>query len=50
MRKKIAIVGHGYVGKAMSKFFESHYDLVIYDPPAGYDCLLYTSPSPRDCT
>ena len=36
MRKKIAIVGHGYVGKAMSKFFESHYDLVIYDPPAGY--------------
>ena len=37
MRKKIAIVGHGYVGKAMSKFFESHYDLVIYDPPAGYE-------------
>ncbi len=35
--KKIAIIGHGYVGKAMSKFFEAHYELEIYDPPAGYD-------------
>ena len=34
--KKIAIVGHGYVGKAMEKFFKEHYEIVIYDPPAGY--------------
>ena len=33
---KIAIIGYGYVGKAMKKFFENHYELVIYDPPAGY--------------
>tara|TARA_B100000287_G_C20512126_1_gene733470 strand:- start:47 stop:856 length:810 start_codon:yes stop_codon:yes gene_type:complete len=35
--KKIAIVGHGYVGRAMEKFFEEHYEMVIYDPPAGYE-------------
>ena len=35
--KKIAIVGHGYVGKAMEKFFKEHYDIVTYDPPAGYE-------------
>jgi len=34
--KKIAIIGHGYVGKAMENFFSNHYELVIYDPPAGY--------------
>jgi len=28
---KVAIVGHGYVGKAMAEFFESHYDLVVVD-------------------
>jgi|TARA_Y100000310_G_scaffold270565_1_gene284504 UDPglucose 6-dehydrogenase len=30
--KKIGIVGHGYVGEAMGRFFENHYDLKIYDP------------------
>ena len=34
--KKIAIVGHGYVGKAMEEFFKEHYEIVTYDPPAGY--------------
>tara|TARA_R100000008_G_scaffold63257_1_gene40482 strand:+ start:397 stop:1194 length:798 start_codon:yes stop_codon:yes gene_type:complete len=34
--KKIAIIGHGYVGNAMEKFFKDHYEIVIYDPPAGY--------------
>ena len=33
--KKIALIGHGYVGKAMHKFFEKHYSIVIYDPPSG---------------
>jgi len=32
MNKKIAIIGHGYVGKAMVKFFKDHYDVFIYDP------------------
>lgn len=31
-RKKIGIVGFGYVGKAMAKFFELHYDVFIHDP------------------
>lgn len=30
--KKIAIIGFGYVGQAIGKMFENHYDLVIYDP------------------
>jgi len=34
--RKIAIIGHGYVGKAMENFFKEHYELVLYDPPAGY--------------
>lgn len=29
--KSIAIVGHGYVGKAMANLFRSHYDLIIID-------------------
>lgn len=32
MRKNIAIIGYGYVGKAMEKFFSSHYDIKVYDP------------------
>ena len=35
-RMKIGIIGHGYVGKAMEQFFKDHYELVLYDPPAGY--------------
>ena len=30
--KKIAIIGHGYVGQAVSNFFEDHFDLTIVDP------------------
>jgi len=32
MKKKIAIVGYGYVGKAMFNFFKDHYLMHIYDP------------------
>ena len=32
MDKKVAIIGHGYVGKAMVEFFKDHYDVFIYDP------------------
>ena len=32
MTKKIGIVGYGYVGKAMTKFFQDHYDVLVYDP------------------
>jgi len=31
-RKKIAVIGYGYVGKAFVKMLEGHYDVVIYDP------------------
>ncbi len=27
----VAIVGHGYVGKAMFNFFKNHYDLIVVD-------------------
>lgn len=30
--KKIAIIGYGYVGKAVANFFRDHYELRIYDP------------------
>lgn len=31
-RKKIAIIGYGYVGKAMTKFFSHRYEVIAYDP------------------
>lgn len=30
--KNIAIVGYGYVGKAMVNFFKDHYNIFVYDP------------------
>jgi len=30
--KKILVVGHGYVGKAMVEFFSKKYDVYVYDP------------------
>jgi len=32
LEMKIAIVGYGYVGKAMYQLFKNHYDTVVYDP------------------
>lgn len=32
MSKKIAVIGHGYVGQAMSSFFEKHYEIKVLDP------------------
>jgi nucleotide sugar dehydrogenase len=29
---KIAIIGYGYVGKAMYELFKDHYDMCVYDP------------------
>lgn len=34
--QSVAIIGYGYVGKAVEAFFRSHYKTVIYDPPLGY--------------
>lgn len=31
--KRIGIVGYGYVGKAVEKYFADHYQLWVYDPP-----------------
>ena len=57
-RMKIGIIGHGYVGKAMERFFKDHYELVLYDPPAGYtttkddinscDVSFVCVPTPKD--
>jgi len=33
--KKVAIIGYGYVGKAMANFFSNHYEIKIIDP--AYD-------------
>jgi UDPglucose 6-dehydrogenase len=31
-RKTVAVIGHGYVGKAIVKFFKDHFDVIVYDP------------------
>lgn len=31
MKKKIGIVGFGHVGKAMARFFDKHYEVVVHD-------------------
>ena len=48
---RILIVGHGVVGKNLEKELEVLHPDVIdkYKPEENkIDCLLYTSPSPRD--
>lgn len=35
---KVAIVGYGYVGKAMFEFFKSKYDTIFYDPYLSDSC------------
>lgn len=30
--KVVAVVGHGYVGKAVAKFFRDHFEVLVYDP------------------
>lgn len=30
-RKKIAVIGYGYVGKAVANYFRDHFDVLIYD-------------------
>ncbi|MFW6210478.1 MAG: hypothetical protein ACOC4E_03240 [Patescibacteria group bacterium] len=32
----IAIIGHGYVGQALERYFQDTFDIVIYDPAQGY--------------
>ena len=32
MKKKIAIIGYGYVGKAVENYFKDHFEVIIYDP------------------
>ena len=35
-KKKVAVIGYGYVGKAIKAFFEGKFDVVIYDPLQGF--------------
>jgi UDPglucose 6-dehydrogenase len=30
--KKVAVVGYGYVGKAIADFFKDHFEVIAYDP------------------
>jgi hypothetical protein len=30
--KKVAIIGHGYVGQAVERYFDQHYHRYVYDP------------------
>lgn len=32
MKKTVAIIGHGYVGEAVERFFKDHFTIEIYDP------------------
>ena len=32
----IAVIGHGYVGRAVAEFFKNKFEVVLYDPPQGY--------------
>jgi UDPglucose 6-dehydrogenase len=34
--KTVAIVGHGYVGRAHAEFFKHKFEVVLYDPPQGF--------------
>lgn len=36
MRKTVAIIGRGYVGRAHEEFFKGKFDIVLYDPPQGF--------------
>ena len=44
---KLTLIGYGFVGKAMHHVLHKWHDVKIVDPQYN-DCLLYTSPSPRD--
>lgn len=37
---KIAIIGYGYVGKAMFTYFKSHYQVIYHDPYLEGSCTL----------
>ncbi|HVZ76235.1 MAG TPA: hypothetical protein VG934_03160 [Candidatus Paceibacterota bacterium] len=36
MKKRVGIVGYGYVGKAIAAFFGDKFDVAVYDPALGY--------------
>ncbi len=57
--KKIAIVGHGYVGRALKSFFGEKFDITIYDPLQGFhdreavnraDLAILSVPTPMSPT
>jgi len=33
-KKKVAIIGYGYVGKGVYNFFEDRFETIFYDPPS----------------
>ena len=45
MTDNIAVIGMGYVGLPLAVEFGKQFNTVGFDIN---DCLLYTSPSPRD--
>jgi len=37
MDKKVAVIGHGYVGQAVKRLMEKRYEVVVYDPKLDID-------------
>lgn len=37
MKKTVAIIGNGYVGKASAQYFARKFEVVLYDPPQGFE-------------
>lgn len=44
LKTKIAIVGYGYVGRAMGKFFSHAYETVVYDPELSKSFYMPSAP------
>lgn len=32
IKEKVVVIGHGYVGTSMARFFKDHFDTVVFDP------------------
>lgn len=54
MKKKIGIIGYGYVGRAMRRLFETHFEIFLYDIEThpvkqnveGMDLIVICVPTP----
>lgn len=48
--KTIGIIGHGYVGQAIDRFFEKNYNIVLYDPFKDWNVYkTWSNEDGKDC-